>query len=432
MFYVKKMWDKFKSLFVRVRQSKDGRVLGENLFYITLMEIARYIFPLITIPYLARVLGVVGVGKVAFAAAVMMWVNTIINWGFNSSAVRDLAQNRDDKVFVSKHFSVVLWSRMLLMVLTTVVLVILTFVIPKFRDIADLLMASFIAIPANIIASTWFFRGMEKMKYNTILSVIAQAVFTILVFVFVRDEDDYVLQPLLGSLGSVVCAVISVAIIKKEFDVKLHRPDFKQMFVQIKGSTDIFINELMPNFYNNFSALLLGFYGDAAANGIYDAGKKLCNIFNTIHGAAISTFFPYFSRKTHRHSQFAKINIVVSVFVSLLIFIFAPLLIHLFYGDKFMGAVLVARITAFALVGITLNYVYGTNYLIVIHREHLLRNITIVVSLIGFGVAFLLIPQLGVVGAACTYTISSLLIGVVPMIVSLYIKKNEKNIENCK
>ena len=220
--------------------------------------------------------------------------------------------------------------------------------------------------------------------------------------------------------------------LKKEFDVKLHRPDFKQMFVQIKGSTDIFINELMPNFYNNFSALLLGFYGGAAANGLYDAGKKLCNIFNTIHGAAISTFFPYFSRKTHRHSQFAKINIVVSVFVSLLIFIFAPLLIHLFYGDKFMGAVLVARITAFALVGITLNYVYGTNYLIVIHREHLLRNITIVVSLIGFGVAFLLIPQLGVVGAACTYTISSLLIGVVPMIVSLYVKKNEKNIENCK
>ena len=419
------MWNKVKSLFVRVKHSKDGRVLGENLFYITLMEIARYIFPLITIPYLARVLGVVGVGKVAFAAAVMVWVNTIINWGFNSSAVRDLAQNRNDKEFVSKHFSEVLWSRMFLMVITTSVLGILIFVIPKFRECADLLVASFIAIPANIIASTWFFRGMEKMKYNTILSVIAQAIFTILVFVFVRDENDYVLQPLLGSLGSVVCAVISVAIIKKEFDVKLQRPDFKQIFVQIKGGTDIFINELMPNFYNNFSALLLGFYGGAAANGLYDAGKKLCNIFNTIHGAAIGTFFPYLARRIEKHTILAKLNIITASLASLLIFIFAPQIIMVFYGPKFMDSVVVARITAFALWGIVMNYVYGSNYLIVTHHERLLRNITIIVSLIGFAFAFPLIYYYGYIGAAITYTISSLLMGIVPMIVSIKIKRKK-------
>lgn len=417
------MWNKIKSLFVRIIHSKDGKVLGENLFYMSLMEIARYIFPLITIPYLARVLGVVGVGKVAFAAAVMVWVTTIVNWGFNSSAVRDLAQNREDKEYVSKHFSGVLWSRMFLMIITSVILGILIFVIPKFRECADLLLASFIAIPAHIIASTWFFLGMEKMKYNTILSLIAQAVFTILVFVFVRDENDYVLQPLLSSLGSVVCAVISVVIIKKEFDVKLFRPNFRQIVVQIKGSTDIFINELMPNFYNNFSAILLGFYGGAAANGLYDAGKKLCNIFNSIHGAAMNTFFPFLSRRIEKHTILAKINIATASLTALLIFIFAPQIIMLFYGPKFMDSVIVARITAFALWGIVMNYVYGNNYLIVTHHERLLRNITIIVSLIGFASAFPLIYYFGYVGAAITYTISSLLMGIVPMIVSIKIKR---------
>lgn len=421
------MWNKVKSLFVRVRHSKDGMVLGENLFYITLMEIARYFFPLITIPYLARVLGVIGVGKVAFAAAVMVWVNTITNWGFNSSAVRDLAHNRDNKEYVSNIFSDVLWARAFLMLISSLVLCILVFAIPKFRENADLIAVSFIAIPANVVASTWFFRGMEQMKYNTLLSVLAQATFTILVFVFVRDENDYVMQPLLQSFGSVVCAVVSIFIIKKEFDVKLLKPNIKRIFIQIKGSTDIFINDLMPNFYNNFSALLLGFYGGATANGLFDAGKKLCNIFNTIHGAAISTFFPYLSRRIDKHTVLAKFNILTASFASLLIFIFAPQIIMLFYGPKFMDSVIVARITAFALFGIVMNYVYGSNYLIVTHHERELRNITIGVSLLGFAIAFPLIYYWSYIGAAITYTVSSLLIGIIPMIVSIRIKRNNKN-----
>ena len=112
------IWMGIRDKLNRIRQSKDGKVLVENFAYLSLLQVAGYAFPLITMPYLARVIGVEGFGKIAFASAIMVWIQTVADWGFNYTATRDVAKNREDKDKVSDIFSRVLWARCLLMFLS--------------------------------------------------------------------------------------------------------------------------------------------------------------------------------------------------------------------------------------------------------------------------------------------------------------------------
>ena len=200
---------------IRLRQllageSKEGKILLSNFAYLFLLQIAGYVFPLLTLPYLARVIGASGFGKIAFASAIMVWIQTVTDWGFNYTATRDVARCRDDNQRVSEIFSNVFWARCLLMVLSFVVLAVLVFTIPKLRAEADVIFVSFLMIPGHILFPDWFFQAIERMKYITILNLLSKTLFTIAVFVFVREANDYILQPLFVSLGFVVSGIVAL------------------------------------------------------------------------------------------------------------------------------------------------------------------------------------------------------------------------------
>ena len=124
----------FGNILNRIKNSRDGRVLVSNFAYLSLLQVAGYIFPLLTLPYLAEVIGVEGFGKIAFAAAVIVWVQTIADWGFNYTATRDVAKNREDAKRVSEIFSNVFWARCMLMLFAFMVLLLLVVCVSKFRE----------------------------------------------------------------------------------------------------------------------------------------------------------------------------------------------------------------------------------------------------------------------------------------------------------
>lgn len=426
------IFDKLKQIFSygkRVAQSKDGKILLSNFGWLTALQVAGYLFPLITIPYLARVIGVDGFGKIAFASAVIVWMQTIADWGFNFTATRDVARNRDDIKKVSEIFSNVLWARLLLLFLSYVVLIILVFVLPKFYEARVAIFATSLMLIGHILYPEWFFQAMERMRYITILGLTAKLIFTIAVFVFIRKPEDYVLQPLFISIGFVVSGIIALFFIFGRWEVKLKAPSFKAVLSTIKGSTDIFVNNLMPNLYNSFSTVLLGLYGNSVQNGLYDAGKKLPTIAWQFIGVISRTFFPFLVRNDSKHDSFAKLYLSIAAIGSLLLFALAKPLLLLFYTEEFMDAVPVMRLMSVILLFLAMNAVYGTNYLLIHNYDKLLRNITMLSSAIGFVIAFPLIKNFGFMGAASTFTISTVLMGILPMIAALKIKKYKKNEE---
>lgn len=410
-------------------KTKDGKTLASNFAWLTVLQVAGYVFPLITLPYLARVIGVDGFGKIAFAGAVVVWMQTIADWGFNFTATRDVAKNREDIDKVSDIFSTVLWSRCFLLILSYLVMAILILIVPKFYEARYAILVTSLMLIGHILYPEWFFQAMERMKYITILGVVAKLVFTVAVFVFIHKPEHYILQPLFVSLGFVVSGVIALYFILGRWGVKLRKPSFKAIIFTIKGSTDIFINNLMPNLYNSFSIVLLGLYGNSTQNGLYDAGKKLSTVSYQFISIVSRTFFPYLSRNNSKHSVFVKLYLGLALVVSAVLFVFAKPLLLLFYSDAFLDAVPVMKLTSVSLFFLAMSSAYGTNYLLVNNYDKLLRNITMVASLIGFAIAFPLIKHLGYMGAAWTFTISTVLMGILPMYYSLRLKRKNKNDE---
>ena len=98
-----------KDKLLKLKSNKDVKTLTSNFAYLTILQIAGYVFPLITLPYLARVLGVSKFGEIAFAASVIVYFQTIVDWGFMFTATRDVARVRNDLHKVSQIFSNVFW-----------------------------------------------------------------------------------------------------------------------------------------------------------------------------------------------------------------------------------------------------------------------------------------------------------------------------------
>ena len=405
-------------------QNKDGKVLFQNFIYLSLMQIAGFVFPLLTLPYLSRIVGTEGFGKVAFASAVIIWVQTISDWGFNYTGTRSLAVVRENIDEVSQIFSNIFWSRIILSVFSLLSLLLLILFVPEFRENKNVILITFLMVPGNILVSEWFFQALERMKYITLFNLLAKFIFMICVFLFVREKEDYVLQPLFISLGFLTSGCISMYFILVRWKVKLRKPAFNEIFVTIKNSTDVFINNLMPNFYNSMSTILLGFYSSSSSVGVYSSGKNFVSVSNSMVSIISRVFYPYLARRSDKHSTFAKINIIVSLFVTLFLFALAPLIIHIFYTDEFVGSISVLRITSIALFFITLNTVYGTNFLLLHNCDKLLRNITITSSVFGLLLSFPLIIYFDYIGAALTFLISSILLGIMPMYYAFRIKNS--------
>lgn len=271
---------------------------------------------------------------------------------------------------------------------------------------------SFLLVPGHLLFPDWFFQAMEQMKYITILNVISKLIFTVAVFFFIKEKDDYILQPLLISLGYLVSGSIALYYILVEWKIKLVTPTIKNILETIKHSTDVFLNNLMPNLYNSFSTVLLGFFGGDIANGKLDAGTKFINIAQQFMSVLSRTFFPFLSRKLDKHHIYARINIALSLCMSALLFVFAPFIIDVFFTEEFNDSVMVLRIMSFSIFFLALSNIYGTNYMIIAGYERELRNITTVVSIIGFVASFPLIYIYGFIGAAVTVTLTRGLLGI--------------------
>jgi len=418
------MLHKIKALKNRLSANKDGKALASNFGYLMIMQITGYIFPLLTIPYLARVIGVEGFGKIAFAAAVIVWFQTITDWGFSYTATRDIARNRENLEKVSEIFSNVLWAKILLALISFIILFILTEFIPYLKENQILLFIAFMLVPAKILFADWFFQAIEKMKFITIFDLISKAIFTLCIFIFVKEKTDFILQPLFLSLGSILVGLASFYLIVFKLKIKILPPNYLEIIKTIKNSKDVFINNIVPNFYNSFSSVLLGFWGGSIANGLLDAGSKFANIAQQFINILSRVFFPFLSRRSNKHSIYAKINILISVVSAILLIALAPFIIKLFFTPDFHQSIIVLQIIAFSLIFQTLISTYGLNYMIIHGYEKSLRNITILSSLIGFILCFPLVYFYNFIGAAVTITLTRSILGLSIMLKAKAIQRS--------
>lgn len=416
--------NKISEITKKINSSKDGKTVFANFGYLSLLQIAGYVFPLITMPYLARVIGADGFGKIAFASAIIVWIQTISDWGFNLTATRDVAQNRNNKEKVSRIFSNVLWARCILTILSGLILLFVVLFVPYLRENADIIFVTFLLVPGYILFPEWFFQAIERMKYTTIFNLIIKLIFTISVFIFIHKREDYLIQPLLTTIGYLLCGIGALYLILKKWGYTLYKPELTEIHETIRNSADVFINNLMPNLYNSFSVMLLGFFCGSTANGVYDGGNKFPTIFYNFQSVLSRAFYPFLSRRPDKHSFYAKLNIGSALIGAVFLIAISPLVIKIMLGDEFEKSVIVMQILSFSVVFLAMSYTYGTNYLIINHKEKPLRNLTFVSSIVGMCVSIPLVYYFSYIGAAVTVLFCRGLLGIGSYVMAKYINDN--------
>ena len=309
-----------KKIFIKIKNNHNAQTVVKNFAYLSILQFASYLLPLITLPYLARVIGPSGFGKIAFASAVITWFISVVTWGFDFTATRDVARVRDDKDAVSEIFTNIFWARLFLSIICFLTLVFLIIFIPIFRESSIVLLVTFLLIPGRVMFPEWMFQALERMKFITILRISSQLFFSISVFIFIKTPQDYILQPLLISLGQLVSGAIAMYLIIVKWSYKINKPCIKNMLLTIKDGVDVFINNFAPNLYNSFSTVLLGMYYGEVANGLFSAGGKLITIVQQFVGVLSRSFFPFLSRKIDKHNIYALITLSTTFICSIIIF----------------------------------------------------------------------------------------------------------------
>lgn len=328
------------------------RNLLENFLSLGALQIVSYSLPLITLPYLSRVLGADKFGLVFFAQACMAYFMVLTDYGFELSATREIAVNRHNSNNLSNIFSSVFVIKWALLLLSYLILTLCTIFIPRFN--ADWLVfhLSFLMVIGNAIYPVWFFQGMERMKYVTFLNILSKIIFLVLIFVFVRQENDYMLVPLLNSLGFIIAGLIGFYFALKEFNIKLYIPNFKSIKKQFKYSNDFFLSKVSVMAFSTTNTFCLGLISSNVIVGYYIAAEKLYTSIKHLVVPINSALYPFIAkhRDIKTYKKIYAITVIAGLFITLTVYLFAKNIVVLFYGSEMLNTYKILRLFCLALL----------------------------------------------------------------------------------
>ena len=385
--------------------SANAKTLTKNFSALAVLQAMRYLIPFIVLPYVTPIIGVTHFGEIAVAYAIALIFQTVVNFSFDFIGARDVARNREDMGKVSEIVSTILCARIVLYVLAFVLLGGIVLAVPKFREIWLLILISVATAFFSMHVSEWFFQGIEKMEHITIVNVISRVVYIVLIFTFIKEREDYLLYPIFNLLGFVMASMYSIVMMTRRYKCRLHIPPFSKILDSFKIGKDLFVNQVCMSLCINLPNILLGTISGSAAAGLYDAAGKLHNAGKHSIDVLNRTFFPFLSRQMDKHTGYRRINFFFSLLLAVLLFFLAPLLIRLLYSDEFLPAIPLLRILAVSVFFTGISSAYGVNYLLLIGREKLLRNITLTVTLLGVVLFVVLTYLYSTVGAAVAVVI---------------------------
>lgn len=400
------MIKKFKDLL----KNKDAKTLLENFISLSTLQVVGMLLPLITLPYILRVLGFDNYGLIILAASLIAYFQSVTDYSFRITATRDVAVFRDSPKKLNLIYSKVLTVKAIFLVLSILILTLIILLYPPFYKERTVF---FLTIPILIgyaLFPEWFFQGIEKMKYITILNLSIKIFFTICVFVFIKSKEDYWIYPLLQSAGFIGAGIVGQFILIKKHKLKFIWLPIKTIKKTIVSNFPIFLNQFLPTLYNNTSSFLLGIIGGAFWLGIYDAIKRIVDLSIALLDIVSRVFFPFLNRKKEAFLKYKKLMLILSVFMIVCILV-AHKLIFWYLNITYVNAFYVLLILAISVIGYVLYDIFGLNYFIIKRQDKFVMKNTISASLIGFATAFPLIYFLGIFGAAINLVIARFLMG---------------------
>lgn len=352
-------------IFLRERLYRYKTILA-NFSYLSVLQIFTILFPLLTYPYLLRVIGLELYGVIVFAQAIINYVSLVINFGFNMSGARNVAIHKEDKTLLSRIVSSTYLCKFILWFICLIVYLSVISIVPFFQDHYWVYVLSFLLTFNELLLPIWFFQGIEKMKYITIVNLSARLLFVGAIFLFVHEQEDYWLVPLLNGIGAVFAGCLSLYIVLRKEKVKLSVTPVRELKLAYKESFPLFVSGLSTQIYVNVNKLVIGSFLGMSEVSIYDMADKVLHLMKLPISMMAQAVFPKISRERNirfvNRVMFLVVGVVLLAYVCM--FVGSDWIVYFVIGEYLEEASVIMRWLGVSAILVSFNAFMGGNRLV--------------------------------------------------------------------
>lgn len=327
-----------QELMFKIRDLYKYKILISNFSYLSILEVIGLIFPILTYPYLIGILGKDTYGAVVMAQSIAAYLVIIVNFGFNVSATRDISKNRGNSFVLSKIVSAVFLSKFLIFIILAIIYVSIILFTSIISDKLLYLFSLGLCIQ-EIFFPTWFFQGIEKMKFITLITFVTRMSFVLLIFLCIKSNSDYVFVPLINSMGGLLASIISIFVLRKLFNIKFVSVPTRYLRLVFLRSVPFFFSRFVSVVMEKSNAVLVGSvlsYGDLA---VYDLAVKIVGLLRIPFNLIAQVLYPTIVRTKNivLIKNMLKISIYISLIIIALMFFIVPYVVA-FLGNSQLNA----------------------------------------------------------------------------------------------
>jgi len=368
-----------------------------------------------------RVLGPEKFGLIAFSQAFIGYCQILTDYGFNLSATREISIHREDREKVSEIFSSVMVIKFGLLLASMIIMSVAVFFFDKFRRDWLIYYITFGMVFGQVLFPVWFFQGMERMKYITFLNILAKLIFTVAIFVFVRESTDYLYVPLLNSLGFVIAGILALRIVVRDFEINFNVPEWRDIKHQLSEGWHIFISTVAISLYTISNTFILGLFTNNTIVGYYSVAEKMVGALKGFWIPISQTIFPFISNLYSKKQEEAKVLLIkllkltgtVTFIISVLACFFAPILIYIFLGEQYKISVKIFQILIFTFFAIGINNILGIQGLVGFGYDNIFTKVVILGAIFHITLLIILVFLFSFFGSAIATVLTELFICII-------------------
>lgn len=400
--------------------------LKQNFIYDAVYQILVLLLPLITTPYIARVIGATGIGIYSYTSSIVYYFSIFALLGMNFYGNREVSKNRDDQSKLNKTFSSIYYLQLIITtIVITIYIIYLCFFNKQYQSIQLIQIIPLISVAFDI---NWFFCGMQEFKITVTRSAVIKLISFILIFIFIKTESDLWKYVLILASSTLLNQVILWPFLKGK--VKFVQVGFKDIIKHMKPTLILFIPVIATSVYNIMDKIMVGNLTNVTEVGYYENAEKLLKVILSVISALCTVTMPQMTYlyKNKQYDEYYKVLNKSLTFTFFLIFpvIFgflatADTLVKLYLGNGFMKSATLLKILCFSLLFSPITSIIRMQLLLPRSKDK--ENITSVVfgAIINLCLNFILIKKYAAIGASISTIIAELTV----FCINLYYVKEE-------
>ena len=341
-------------------QNNRKIVLAKNAAFLYVLTFSTQLLSLITVPYLTRVLGPVAYGRLGVALSLIAYAQLVLDFGFILSATELVSCNSNDSRDLSKIVVAVTSIKAALGICFGIGLFLLCGLVESFKQDANLYILFYFAYLINSFLPDYLYRGKEQMKQITIRTVGVKILFTALMLLAIKSENDLILYPTFLLIGNLIAVLWSYIDIHRKYEITFVAVKKEEVLTIAKKTLPFFASRIASTFYQAANTLIIGIlYPGQSIVGYYSSADKMMSMVKSTASPLADSLYPYMMR----NKDFKLIKRIMLVLMPIILvgaligFVYAEPISVLLFGKDYAGAKNILRCLIPAMIVILPTYI---------------------------------------------------------------------------